>query len=217
MNNKFWMLLWCEAPNTSVFFFIFTQGARCTSQVKRIEACSVPFCTHPWLWSKIACFDPLIWSKQAHGWRSSDDTCEAHALCPQFRKAPHVALKEKSHIASEIFFFFFQCKEEEGDSLWICAAFNAPIVSYLSSRRLSDVPMCVYSCISCIECLFLGSVNLHNDESCRDLMTAVVDFFFMRLVITQLYQVTTTIKSISLISAQTRDRVINTWFNSEVC
>ena len=40
------------------------------------------------------------------------------------------------------------------------------------------VPKCVYSCISCIEPLFLVSAMLHNDESCRDLMTAVVDFMF---------------------------------------
>lgn len=40
------------------------------------------------------------------------------------------------------------------------------------------VPKCVYTCISCIEPLFLVSAKLHNDESCRDLMTAVVDFMF---------------------------------------
>lgn len=61
-----------------------------------------------WLWSKISCFDLLIWSKQAHGWRSSDDTCEAHVSCPEFRKVPHSAkkkIKKKSHNSSEMFLF----------------------------------------------------------------------------------------------------------------
>lgn len=68
-----------------------------------------------------------------------------------------------------------------------------------------------YVCIvSCIESLFLVFVNLHNNVSCRDLMTAVVDFMFFPesgLLITLLYQVSTTIKSISHISVSTREPV----------
>lgn len=127
-----------------------------TNQVKRIEACSVPVCT------EISCFDLLTWSKQAHGLRTSEDACGAHALCPEFRKVPRIAVKVTLQQLWNV--FLFQVIPYES----VQRLHLSLIASYLPHCRGS---LCVHVPLLCVlECVLVFmhqvsvfiSVNLHN-------------------------------------------------------
>ncbi len=113
--------------------------------------------------------------------------------------APH--WKNPTTALKFIYFSFFQCKEEEAHSLQICTSFKAYFnaafincdslfIKHMESCWPPDSCVCIFirwMCLCVCVCVllyfmcwvcFFASVNLHNNVSCRDLMTAVVDFMF---------------------------------------
>ena len=170
MKNKFGALLWPKPPSSnstaiSVLFLFFLSQETLYKSGKENKG---PVCL--WLWSKISCFDLLIWSKQAHGWRSLDDTREAHASCPGFRKVCRTKKKknrnekENSHYSSEKFSSLslsVKTKRTILESAECLKHFfnDAPphLFQHLWTRVGLQIRVCVYSCTSCIESLLLVS------------------------------------------------------------
>lgn len=116
-----------------------------------------------------------------------------HMPYAQSSEKYHTLQQKKSHQSSEMFLFSL-CAMKKGGRFFmnLFCLFNNPclILSYLSLSKWSLVDpricvcayihmlcdlMCVYFCTSSIKYLFLVFAILHNNESCRDLMTAVVD------------------------------------------
>lgn len=153
--------LWSAAPTGITLQHVFSQEARSTNQVIR-EACSVLYF---WLWSKISCFDLLIWSQQAHGWRSCYDTRKAHALCLKFTKVcctTHcternctIALLQRCLSAFELHFA----------PRWL-----------LNSCVFARVHMHCLCMSKYVQPLFI-SMDLHNDACCSDPVVVAVGVF----------------------------------------
>lgn len=121
------------------------------------------------------------------GWHSRG-TC----LMPRVQKSlPHRTLHWKKKIPHQLFhvvvFFsvqgFLYFLEEEGDFFYesvqllelilIMHPFTMHI--YIWSHTGLHFPVCVYS-LAVYVCTLVFHVFLHNNETCIDLMTAVVDF-----------------------------------------
>lgn len=143
------------APNrhsTVLRTVFFTQDSRCTNQVmiERRLVLLPSALLYFWLWSKISYFDLLIWFKQAHSWGNLDDSREAHALCPEFRKVCSPAQRSKK-IPRDLWFFFLLCKAFTGyfnNSSLTVSYFSMYLKTCSTLRASSDavvfLPVCVF-------------------------------------------------------------------------
>lgn len=133
--------IWSSQQRIPLFF---AQDTWCTNQVirkRRIVLFPSPL-LYFWLWSKISCFDLLIWSKQTHGWRSWDDSRKAHVLCPGFTKVCSSAQWTEKKIPPELWkdLFSHWCKK-------FTVYFNDASLPYFSQFIWSHVGLQIAVCM----------------------------------------------------------------------